>query len=82
MSLPDAAEYDEDNQFHVTTKKMLDLTNSDIEFLNKEFSQITREEIESTGISHLYDEASENWALNARDSAKAFVQIEQYKGGG
>ncbi len=79
MSLPEAALYDENNDFHATTKRLLDLTKSDVIFLTNHLKDVTQEEIEQSGMKALYDEAISIWVPRTKDSASSFSYIEQIK---
>lgn len=79
LSLPEASRFDEENSFHKQTKSMMDLTANDFKFVKDKIDNISKEQIEKSGLINLYNEANDMWAERVRDSATAFVNIEQFK---
>jgi hypothetical protein len=82
MSLPAVSDYDENNQFHATTKRMMDLTQADVVYLDNILNDIAPDQIEQTGLAHLYREYHELWQPRVRDSTAGFASIEKLRNEG
>ncbi|MFA6190959.1 MAG: hypothetical protein WC665_01275 [Sulfurimonas sp.] len=81
MSLPEASNFDEKNNFHNRTKHTLDTTSSDVKYIQKQFDtlKITDQEINESGLENLYKETVEAWLPTVKDASSSFVKIEEFK---
>lgn len=77
LNMPAASDYDETNTFHLLNKNVLDVSHSDVQFLRNILTNIKRQDIEATGVAHLFDEAERDWGPRAKDAANSFAAIEQ-----
>lgn len=81
MALPEASNFDEENNFHNRTKNTLDTTASDVKYIQNQFKslKVTQQEITDTGLENLYKETVEVWKPTVRDASSSFIKIEEFK---
>lgn len=69
--LPDAAEFDENNEFHSTIMRMVDMSAADFTHMANVLGQADRYRIESSPLHNLLIEARDRW----RDSVRTCNQV-------
>ena len=77
--LPDTDEFSEDNVFHLTTKRIVDLSATDFHLVEDILNNCGTEQLESNPLCHLFNETRDFWAKDVKSSADVFISRQRDK---
>lgn len=75
--LPNAHDFDQNNEFHTLVKRIVDMSNSDFNHIAKILSNCDQNKLKSNPLAHLLHETRDSWRLSVRSTADCFVEREK-----
>jgi len=75
--LPKASEFDSTNEFHLQTKRVIDLSYSDFTIVANWLNSCDSSSLSNNSLSHLLVETKDTWRKYVRSSADVFVATSQ-----
>jgi predicted PurR-regulated permease PerM len=75
--LPNAHDFDQENEFHTLVKRIVDMSNEDFSHIAKILSNCDQNKLKSNPLAHLLYETRDSWRLSVRSTSDCFVKREK-----
>jgi hypothetical protein len=75
--LPDASDFDDNNEFHKLVRRMMDISCTDFAHIAKILENCDQTKLKSSPLVHLLNETKDFWRYRIRSTADCFIEREK-----
>ena len=75
--LPEASEFDNEDEFHKLLKRIVDMSCTDFSHIAKILANCDQTKLKTNALAHLLDETKDFWRHHIRSTADCFIQREK-----